>query len=319
MGGVEKRAKAGPVRAAAGQGSPTNQAAPAAYADRLAEALEQQAATGDILRVISRSPGDAQPVFEAIVAAVLKLCRASSANVFTFDGEWVRLAAMALANPEAATAMRAAYPRPACRDNAASRAVLTRSVAAIPDVLQDPDYALGPTAVAGGFRSTLGVPLLQDGKAIGAITVGRPEPGPFTDRQIAMLQSFADQAVIAIENVRLFNALETRNRDVTDALARQTATSDILRVISGSPTDVQPVFDTIAERAVKLCEADVSIVSKVDGDLFRLAALHGVTEEGTAAIGRAFPMRLDTVSISSRAVRTRAVVGRVRGGGGPGV
>jgi GAF domain-containing protein len=274
----------------------------------ITDTLDQQAATSEILRVISRSLTNTQPVFETIAAAALKLCRASSANVFTFDGEWVRLAAMALANREAAGAMRAAYPRPACRDNAASRAVLTRSIVAIPDVLLDADYALGTTAIAGGFRSSLAVPLLLDGNAIGAITVGRPEPGPFAERHVAMLESFADQAVIAIENARLVNALETRNRDVTDALGQQTATSEILRVISGSPTDVRPVFDIIAERAVKLCDAEISVVSKVDGELIRLAALYGVTAEGVAAIGRAFPMRLATHTVSARAVRERAIV-----------
>jgi GAF domain-containing protein len=275
---------------------------------QVTDALEQQAATSDILRVISQSLTNTQPVFDTIAAAALKLCDASSANVFTFDGECVRLAAMALVNPDAMSAMRAAYPRPACRDNAASRAVMTRDVVAIPDVLVDADYALGTTAVAGGFRSSLAVPLLLDGNAVGAITVGRPAPGPFADRHVAMLQSFADQAVIAIENVRLFNALEARNRDVTDALAQQTATSEILRVISRSPTDVQPVFDIIAERAVKLCDAEVGVVSRVDGDMLRLAALHGVTAHGVEAIGRVFPMGLSAQTVSARTVRNRGVV-----------
>jgi GAF domain-containing protein len=178
----------------------------------------------------------------------------------------------------------------------------------IPDVLQDSDYVLGAAAIAGGFRSTLAVPLLLNGVAIGAITVGRAAPGAFESRHVAMLQSFADQAVIAIQNARMFEALETRNRDVTDALAQQTATSDILRIISGSPTDVQPVFDIIAERAVKLCGADVGIVSRVEGDLIRLAAVFGVTEEGVSAIGRAFPMRRSAQTVSSRAIRTSGVV-----------
>jgi len=276
--------------------------------ERLAEASEQQSATSGILRAISRSPGDVQPVFDTIAHCALELCRASSANVFTFDGEWVRLAAMALANPEAAAALRAAYPRPACRDNAASRAVLTRSVVAIPDVLLDVDYALGAPAVAGGFRSALAVPLLRDGEAIGAIAVGRPQPGPFSQRQIAILQTFADQAVIAIENARLFRELAARNRDVTEALEQQTATSEILRAISGSPTDVQPVFDIIAERAVKLCDAEVSVVSRVDGAVIRLAAVHGMTEAGVEAVGRVFPMKVSEQTVTSRTVRRRAIV-----------
>ena len=274
----------------------------------LTETLEQQAATGEILRVISRSLTDTQPVFDAIAAAALKLCGAHSANVFTYDGEWVRIAATAVADPKAAAGIRASYPRPAGRDNAASRAVLTRDVAAIPDVLEDADYALGKTAVAAGFRSTLGVPLLLNGEAIGAITVGRTTPGLFDVRHVAMLQSFADQAVIAIQNVRMFEALETRNRDVTDALGQQTATSEILRIISGSPTSVQPVFDLIAERAVKLCDAEVSVVSRVDHDEIALAAVHGVTDEGTAALRRVFPMRLGAQTVTARTVRSREVV-----------
>jgi signal transduction histidine kinase/putative methionine-R-sulfoxide reductase with GAF domain len=277
---------------------------------RLAEALEQQRATSEILRAISRSHGNVQPVFETMAVAALELCGASSANVFTYDGEWVHLVATAIVNPEVARLVRDAYPRRAGRDNAASRAVLTGAIVVIPDVLDDADYAIGPIAIAAGFRATFAVPLLHDGRAIGAIAIGRREPGAFPDRQIEMLQAFADQAVIAIENARLFKELDARTRDVTEALAQQTATSEILRIISGSPTDVQPVFDIIAERAVRLCDAEVGVVSRVDGDLLLLAALFGVTAEGTAAIGRAFPMRLaaNTNTVSARTVRERAVV-----------
>jgi two-component system, NtrC family, sensor kinase len=275
---------------------------------RLADALEQQAATDQILRAISQSPADVQPVFQTIANAALKLCDASSVAVCTFDGEMIRISALASTTRSGAEAIRNAFPRPPGRGTAAARAVLTRRFCAIPDVLVDPDYAITGAAVSAGFRSTVSVPLLHRGQPIGVIGVGRPEPGPFSERHIAMLEAFADQAVIAIENVRLFHELQARNRDVTDALHQQTATSEILRIISGSPHDVQPVFDLIAERAVKLCEAEVGVVSRVDGELLPLAALYGVTREGTDAINRAYPLKLDSHTISARAVRTCGVV-----------
>jgi signal transduction histidine kinase/putative methionine-R-sulfoxide reductase with GAF domain len=312
MSPVAKAAKAKGRTAVATTQTPsaTRRRDPIEDGRRLAEALEQQRATSEILRAISRSHGNVQPVFETMAVAALELCGASSANVFTYDGEWVHLVATAIVNPEVARIVRDAYPRRAGRDNAASRAVLTGAIVVIPDVLDDADYAIGPIAIAAGFRATFAVPLLHDGRAIGAIAIGRREPGAFPDRQIEMLQAFADQAVIAIENARLFNELDARTRDVTEALAQQTATSEILRIISGSPTDVQPVFDIIAERAVRLCDAEVSVVSRVDGDLLLLAALFGVTAEGTAAIGRAFPMRLaaNTNTVSARTVCERTVV-----------
>jgi GAF domain-containing protein len=274
----------------------------------LTEALEQQTATSDILRVISQSPTDVRPVFDTIAAAALKLCSASSANVFTFDGELIHLAAFVNVNPEFAAVVRQVFPRPPGRDTAVGRVILARNIAAIPDVLEDREFAIGPQSLAGGFRSVLSVPLIRDGSPIGAISVGRPAPGPFPDKQVALLQTFADQAVIAIENVRLFKELESRNRDLTEALEQQTATSDILRVISSSPTDVQPVFDIIGESAERLCDADISIVSRIDGGLIQLVALHGVNVEGKETVSSYFPMRLDAETVTARSMRHRAVI-----------
>ncbi|TMG90931.1 MAG: GAF domain-containing protein, partial [Betaproteobacteria bacterium] len=219
----------------------------------------------EILRVISQSQTDVQPVFEAIAAAALKLCDATSGAVYTFDGELIHVGALAVVNPEGADALRKLFPRPPSRDMTATRAILTRDVATVPDVLTDPDFAFQAAALAGGFRSVLAVPLMRDQTAIGAISVGRPEPGQFPDQQIALLQTFADQAVIAIENVRLFN--ETK-----EALERQTATADILRVISGSPTDTQPVFEVILDRATKLCDAETGILFRYENGAYHAQA-----------------------------------------------
>ncbi|MGE5099665.1 MAG: GAF domain-containing protein [Deltaproteobacteria bacterium] len=295
-------------RVAAGLPKPSRASDAGTLEKRLAEAVEQQAATSEVLRVISRSPEDVQPVFDTIAQAALNLCSASSAGVFMLDGDLVRVAALASRTPQGADAIRNAFPRPPGRESAACRAVLTGRTATIPDVLVDADYRIGDAALASGFRSTVSVPLLQNGRPIGAIGVGRPEPGPFSDRQIAMLETFATQATIAIDNVRLFKELAARNRDVTEALEQQTATSEILRAISGSPTDVEPVFDTIAERAAKLCDAEVGVVSRLDGESIEVAALYGVTAEGVEAIGRAFPMRLSANTVTARTVRARGVV-----------
>ena len=216
------------------------------FEQRLAEALEQQEATSKILRVIRESPTDVQPVYEAIASAALRLFRASLVNVFRFDGELIHLAVVENANVNAEyfAAIHSVFPRPPGRDTAVGRAVLERSTIAIPDVLEDREYGIGAQTLIGGFRSVLGVPLMREEHVIGAIVVCLLQPGQFPESQVALLQTFADQAVIAIENVRLFN--ETK-----EALEQQTATSEILRVISQSQTDAQPVFDTIAAAALE--------------------------------------------------------------------
>ncbi|MGF1642521.1 MAG: sensor histidine kinase [Thiotrichales bacterium] len=184
----------------------------------LAAVLEQQAATSEILRVISRTQATAQPVFETIAAAALRLCGATSANVFTFDGTLLHAAAINMISAEGARAVSEIFPRPPDRGTAASRAVLERRVVVVQDVLDDPDYVFQGGA-HWGFRSVLGVPLMREGCPIGAIAVGRSEAGPFPAPQIALLRIFADQAVIAIENARLFKDLESASQHKSDFLA----------------------------------------------------------------------------------------------------
>ncbi len=267
------------------------------------EALERQTATSEVLRVISSSPTNVQPVFDTIAMAAQKLCRASLANVFTFDGELIHLAAVENVNrdPQYFEAIHKVFPRAPGRDTAAGRAVLARSVVMIPDVEADHEYGIGPTTLGGGFRSLLAVPLMRDENAVGAITVARTESGAFPDTQVALLKTFADQAVIAIENVRLFN--ETK-----DALERQTATSEVLQVISSSPTDVQPVFDTIAERAARLCDARYGLVFTFDGEWIHLGSAFGMNQEGVDALRRQCPLHPSSHTVVGRTVSGGIVV-----------
>jgi GAF domain-containing protein len=274
----------------------------------LADSLERQTATSEILRVISRSQTDVQPVFDTIAAAVLRLCQASSANVLTFDGTLLHIAALANVNPESENAIRQVYPIRPSRDTAVARAVLTRSVVEIPDILEDADYVMRDASLAAGFRSVLGIPLMRDGNPIGAMAIGRPQPGPYDKAHVELVKTFADQAVIAIENVRLFTELQRRNHEITEALERQTATSEILRVISASPRDVQPVFDAIAGAALRLCAATTAMVARYDGTLIHLVAIANLDPGGLAALREVFPRPPSRDTTSTRAILTGEVV-----------
>ncbi len=265
------------------------------------EALEQQTATADILKVISESPMDVQPVFDAIAERAMTLCDARISSVTRFDGEMVHLVAYHGVSPEAWEAMRASFPMKIGRGSANARAMLDRVPVQIADLREDPEFELKDAATRAGFRAILAVPMLRDDQVVGALTVSRQEPGTFPDRLVRLLQTFADQAVIAIENVRLFN--ETR-----EALEQQTAMADILKVISESPTDVQPVFDAIAERAMTLCDSRVGGVAQFDGEMVHLVAYHGVSQEASDAMRASFPMKPGRGAIMARTIHDRVPV-----------
>jgi two-component system, NtrC family, sensor kinase len=241
----------------------------------LKEALEQQAAAGEVLRVIACSPSDTQPVFDTIATSAARLCNARFCWVFRFDGKLIHFAAGHGLSPEYTEEIRSRYPIPPGRASAVARAVLTGAVAEIPDAQADRGYEHADGAKAKGFRSLLAVPMRNDGHALGAIVIARTQTGRFPGQQIELLRTFAEQAVIAIENVRLFEAEQQRTRELQEALDYQTATSDVLEVISRTPIDLQPVLAAICETVAKLCETKDAEIFIRDGDRLRLGWVQG--------------------------------------------
>jgi two-component system, NtrC family, sensor kinase len=263
----------------------------------LIEALEQQTATSEVLKVISRSAFDLQPVLQTLVENATRLCRAETGSIWRFDGEVFRLVADHGVSIELKEAW-ARQPFGIGRGSVTGRTALERRTVHIPDALADPEYTLADAQRAGGYRTILGVPMLREGALVGVFGLQRYKVQPFTDKQIELVETFADQAVIAIENVRLFT--ETK-----EALEQQTATSEILRVISSSPTDIQPVLDAVVESAARLCESVDCNLFRLHGDRLVLAARHG--PPGGETVG-AFSLPIVRGTVGGRTVLERSAV-----------
>jgi two-component system NtrC family sensor kinase len=246
----------------------------ALLASELGEARAAQAATADVLKVISRSAFDLQSVLQTLIASASNLCGASTSGIYMQDGDLYRLAAGYRVSP-AHWAFEQAHPSKVGRDSWVGRTALTKTVLHVPDISLDHEHQLPDAPKIGGFAAVLCVPLIREGSVIGVIGLTRTEPGPFTLRQIELVESFADQAVIAIENVRLFEEVQVRNRELAESLEQQTATSEILRVISKSPTDIQPVLNAVAKSAAQICDAYDAVIFLTEGPTLAVAAHHG--------------------------------------------
>jgi signal transduction histidine kinase/CheY-like chemotaxis protein len=260
----------------------------------ITEALEQQTATAEILRVISASPTDVGPVFRTIVESATRLCDANFAAVFLIDGG--RIHAPAHTPVTAAFAEYLEKGFPVTRATTSGRAALERRTVQIVDILADQEFEAGPPHLAEGLRTVLSVPMLHNDEVIGLINVWRREVRPFSDKQIKLLETFARQAVIAIDNVRLFRELETRNQELGEALEQQTATAEVLRVISSSPSEARPVFDAIVRNAARLCNANFAFVMLNHDGWLSLAARTDCTTEFAAFLERGFPADRSTTS-----------------------
>jgi GAF domain-containing protein len=273
----------------------------------LTEALEQQRATGEVLRVISTSPTDLQPVYETILANVTRLCEANIAALFLYDGEVLTAAAHHHATPEFAEFLKRSRPRPS-RDTTTRLAALERRTVHVHDLLADAEFS--PTAFhhTENVRTVLSVPMLREDTLVGVITTWRREVRPFAEKQVALVKTFADQAVIAIENVRLFQELQARNRELTEALDQQTATSDILRVISGSPTEIQPVFETIVASAVRLCGGRFGTVHQFDGRMLDITAHYNLSAEALEWLHSRYPHAPSGESLPGLAILHRRIM-----------
>jgi two-component system NtrC family sensor kinase len=300
--------------------TPTHETGPRgqSYADlqdALTESLEQQTATAEILRVISSSPTDVQPVFDTIVQSAVRLCGARHSNLYRVDGDRLELMAYHNFTAEALEEFGHVYPESIGQgEGLAARAVRERRVMSAKDVLMDPGIpeVIKRRSRVLGARSVLYVPMLREDASIGLIVVSRGELKPFSDKEIALITTFADQAVIAIENVRLFTELQEKNRalteahaQVTESLEQQTATGEILRVIASSPTDLQPVMEAVAENAARVCGAMDSAIFRLEGEHLRLVARQGPLRT-SFAIGESVPVRRDRVG--GRAVLDRRTI-----------
>jgi GAF domain-containing protein len=273
----------------------------------LTESLQQQTATADVLKVISRSTFDLQTVLDTLVESAARLCEADMAQIMRSTEAGYYTAASYGFSSEYVEYHKALIA-PAGRASLTGRVLLEGKPVQIPDVLADPEYRLTEPQRLGGYRTHLGVPLLREGSPIGVILVSRRTVRPFDNKHVELVSTFADQAVIAIENVRLFEAEQQRTRELSESLEQQTATSEVLRVISSSPGDLTPVFQAMLENAVRICEAKFGTMFLRDADAFRVVAMHNPPPAYAEARRREPLVRPPPDSILGRVSASKQVV-----------
>src|SRR2546425_3218213 len=270
----------------------------------LAQATDQEAATSQILRVISRSPAEIRPVLDTVAESAARLCESFDADIWRRDGDRLVLIAH---HGQIPAGPIGEFTLSLGRGTAGGRTVLDERTVQVADMQAEADEfpESSENARRLGFRTILSVPLMREGVALGAIILRRTEVQLFSERQVALLQTFADQAVIAIENVRLFTELQASNRELTTALDKQTATSDILRVISRSQTDVHPVINTIVASVVRLMGAYTGMLTRNAAGQIEMASLTSTDAAADAAVRAAFPQSLQSEWPHAQAIRDR--------------
>jgi GAF domain-containing protein len=274
--------------------------------NELRESLQQQTATSDVLKVISRSTFDLQTVLDTLTESAARVCAADKGVIFQRNGDFYRLGANYGFSREAEQ-YALGHPQRAGRGSAVGRVALEGRAIHIPDVLADPEYNATGYQQAFKFRTILGVPLLREGTTIGVFALTRDEVSPFTEKQIELVTTFADQAVIAIENVRLFESVESRTRELTVALEQQAATSEVLNVISRSKFDLQPILQSVVDTAARLCRADTAVIFRLDQGVYRFATGYCV-DPRYMEIERATPILPGPGTVVGRAAIQREVV-----------
>ena len=271
------------------------------------EARRQQTATADVLKVMSRSGFDLQAVFETLVDLAARLCRAERATILRLNGDCFTLAA-SYGMPVDFGDYWQANPFRIDRGSLSGRAVLDGLPVHVPDVLADPEFTQHELQKLGGFRSALAAPLMRDGSPIGSIFLTRAAVDPFTHEEIGLITTFADQAVIAIENTRLLDEVQARTRELQESLEYQTATSEVLSVISRAPLNSQKVFETIVETAACLCRADGAVIFKGLGQEYEFVASNNVPREFASYFAEGFRRPAHRGSATGRAMIERQAV-----------
>ena len=274
--------------------------------DDLSKSLQQQTATADVLKVISRSTFDLQAVLDTLVESAARLCEAENAILFRRQGETYHFAANYAFSQEYAEYMQRQVVSPS-RNTLIGRTALEAKTIHIPDVLEDAEYTWAESVRLGGYRTMLGVPLMREGVPVGVFSLTRQQVRLFTEKQIELVTTFADQAVIAIENVRLFDEVQARTRELSEALEQQTATSEVLSVISSSPGELEPVFRAMLENAIRVCDAKFGTLFRYDGDALYPAAGIGTPPALNEFQARRGPFRPPPGTLSHRCLQTRQV------------